>query len=80
MFAICLQHLLFALLRHGCHLPIFISFRMMGLLLYNLCLHSNCFKLLFLRNAMMGFSLNSAIFGLMDEIFQLSSIAFLRVR
>ena len=51
----------------------------MGLLLCNLCLHSNCFKLLFLENGIMGFSLNSdAIFGLMDKIFQLSSIASLR--
>ena len=42
---------------------------MMGLLLCNLCLHSNFLKLVFFRNA---------IFGLMDKIFQLSSIAFLR--
>ena len=52
---------------------------MMGLLLCNLCLHSNFRKLVFFWNAIIRFSLNSgAICGLMDKIFQLSSIAFLR--
>ena len=63
VFAICLQHLLFALLKHGWHLPNFFSFRIIGLLLCNLCLHSSCFKFLFLRNAMTGLSVNNgAIF------------------
>ena len=80
VFAICLLHLLFDLLKHGWHLPNFFSFWIIGLLLCNLCLHSSCFKFLFPRNAMTGLSVNSgAIFELMDKVFQLSSISFLRL-